>query len=78
MNIATRLGFTVFSMTGWLFAQAPPPGPKASAPIDLTGYWVSLVTEDWRYRMLTAPKGDYYRHSSERCGAESCRHVGSR
>ena len=31
-----------------------------SAPIDLTGYWVSLVTEDWRYRMLNAPKGDYY------------------
>jgi len=34
--------------------------PKAAAPIDLTGYWVSLVTEDWRTRMLTAPKGDYY------------------
>ena len=24
----------------------------------MTGYWVSLVTEDWRYRMTTAPKGD--------------------
>jgi hypothetical protein len=34
--------------------------PKAQAPIDLTGYWVSLITEDWRIRMLTAPKGDYY------------------
>jgi len=34
--------------------------PKAAAPIDLTGYWVSLITEDWRIRMLTAPKGDYY------------------
>jgi hypothetical protein len=34
--------------------------PKAAAPIELTGYWVSLVTEDWRYRMLNAPKGDYY------------------
>jgi hypothetical protein len=34
--------------------------PKAAAPIDLTGYWVSLITEDWRTRMLTAPKGDYY------------------
>jgi len=33
---------------------------QPSAPIDLTGYWVSLVTEDWRYRMLNAPKGDYY------------------
>jgi hypothetical protein len=37
----------------------PPPTPKAAAPIDLTGYWVSLVTEDWRYRMVTPAKGDY-------------------
>jgi hypothetical protein len=36
----------------------PPPTPKAGAYIDLTGYWVSVVTEDWVYRMLTAPKGD--------------------
>src|SRR5947207_1206628 len=34
--------------------------PKAAAPIDFSGYWVSLITEDWRVRMLTAPKGDYY------------------
>ena len=33
--------------------------PKAAAPIDLTGYWVSVVTEDWRYRMVTPAKGDY-------------------
>jgi hypothetical protein len=33
--------------------------PKASAPIDLTGYWVSVVTEDWRYRMVTPAPGDY-------------------
>ena len=40
---------------------AGPPAPitpRASAPIDLTGQWVSLVTEDWRYRQFT-PKGDY-------------------
>lgn len=37
---------------------SPPPAEKA-APIDLTGYWVSVVTEDWRWRMLTPPKGDY-------------------
>ncbi len=46
-----------------MHAQAPPGAgqtAKAAAPIDLTGYWVALVTEDWRYRMLTAPKGDYY------------------
>jgi hypothetical protein len=39
--------------------QGPPPSPKAAAPIDLTGYWVSVVTEDWRYRMITPSKGDY-------------------
>ena len=37
----------------------PPPPAKAAAPIDLTGYWVSVVTEDWRYRMVVPPKGDY-------------------
>jgi hypothetical protein len=33
--------------------------PKESAPVDLTGYWVSIVSEDWRFRMLTPPKGDH-------------------
>jgi hypothetical protein len=33
--------------------------PRAAAPIDLTGYWVSVITEDWRYRMVTPGKGDY-------------------
>jgi hypothetical protein len=33
--------------------------PRVAAPIDLTGYWVSVVTEDWRWRMLTPPRGDY-------------------
>jgi len=32
---------------------------KASAPVDLTGYWVAFVTEDWRFRMVTPRKGDY-------------------
>jgi hypothetical protein len=38
---------------------AQPQTPKAAAPIDLTGYWVSVVTEDWRYRMVMPAKGDY-------------------
>lgn len=38
---------------------APPSSPRAAAPVDLTGTWVSLVTEDWRYRIFTPPKGDY-------------------
>src|SRR5205807_2422396 len=26
---------------------------------DLTGYWVPIITEDWRWRMMTPPKGDF-------------------
>jgi hypothetical protein len=37
----------------------PPATAEASAPLDLTGYWVSLVTEDWRFRMVTPALGDY-------------------
>ena len=36
-----------------------PPTARAAAPVDLTGTWVSIVTEDWRWRMRTPPKGDY-------------------
>jgi hypothetical protein len=32
--------------------------PRQAAPVDLAGYWVSVVSEDWRYRMTTPPKGD--------------------
>jgi hypothetical protein len=38
---------------------APPASPRDAAPIDLTGQWVSIVTEDWRFRMVTPPKGDF-------------------
>jgi hypothetical protein len=32
---------------------------RASAPKDFTGYWVSVVTEQWNLRMLMPPKGVY-------------------
>jgi hypothetical protein len=38
-------------------AQASPTA-RATAPLDLEGNWVSVVTEDWRWRMLTPAKGD--------------------
>jgi hypothetical protein len=47
-----------------LAVVAQPPGPpparsaRDAAPIDLTGQWVSIVTEDWRFRMVTPPAGD--------------------
>jgi hypothetical protein len=37
------------------------PSARDAAPIDLTGYWVSYVTENWRYRMVTPAKGEYRR-----------------
>ncbi len=38
---------------------AGPPRPaQVIAPIDLTGTWVSVVSEDWRWRMATPPRGD--------------------
>src|SRR2546429_2878672 len=46
-----------------LFAQAgrgnAPSTPKAASPTDFAGYWVSVVSEDWLYRMVTPAKGDY-------------------
>jgi hypothetical protein len=53
----------VFALASTAVAQrggppSPPATPKAQAPFDITGYWVSLVNEDWRYRITTAPKGD--------------------
>ena len=41
---------------------APPAQPQSAqqaALFDLTGYWVSVVNQDWRVRMMTPPKGDY-------------------
>ena len=58
---AMSLGSTIpVSAQGRGGAPAPR-SARESAPIDLTGYWVSLVTEDWRFRMVTPRKGDYAR-----------------
>jgi hypothetical protein len=43
-------------------AQQPPAAArtaKSEAVFDPAGYWVPLITEDWRMRMVTPPKGDY-------------------
>jgi hypothetical protein len=41
-------------------AQAPGARPtaRASAPVDLTGQWVSVIADDWRWRVVVPPKGD--------------------
>ncbi len=38
--------------------RGAPPVPQAMAPWDPTGYWVAIVSDEWRYRMLTPPKGN--------------------
>jgi len=58
---ALALGALIASWAGAHTAPAPmrPSSARQSAPIDLTGEWVSIVTEDWRWRMLPPGKGDY-------------------
>ena len=59
------LGLAAFGGPASLYAQRPggasSPSARDAAPIDLTGYWVSYVTENWRYRMVTPAKGEYRR-----------------
>ena len=61
VSAALILVFSIgaYAQRGGRGAPGPPAAPRAAARIDITGYWVSLVTEDWRYRQFTPPKGDY-------------------
>jgi hypothetical protein len=38
---------------------AAPPSVSTAPPVDLTGYWASVITQNWRLRMVTPAKGDY-------------------
>ena len=63
-SIAVIAGLIALGVAGRVDAQRgggqpTPSAPRAAAPIDLTGYWVSIVTQDWRWRMVTPAKGDY-------------------
>ena len=42
-------------------AGAAPEAARAAAAIDLTGTWVSVISEDWPQRMLPPRKGEYTR-----------------
>jgi hypothetical protein len=63
--VAWTLSVAVFiALSGTASAQArgaaaPPPTPRAAAPVDLTGNWVAIISEDWRWRMVTPAKGDF-------------------
>lgn len=62
MKPATFLSLMVLGCAAVALHAQPARGAQtaqAAAPIDLTGYYVSVVTEDWRFRMMTPAKGDY-------------------
>jgi hypothetical protein len=65
MSCALSLLLSLVSVAANEPADAqPPPGPpdtrspRERAPIDITGQWVAIVNEDWRWRMITPPVGD--------------------
>jgi hypothetical protein len=64
LAILFALGITVRTRTANAQAggppgqRLPPPTPRAGALIDLTGYWVSIIDDEWRWRMITPAKGD--------------------
>ncbi len=61
---AMLLGVLFFGATVEIQAQGrgrggpPAPPGRPGAPVDLVGTWVSVVTEDWQWRMRTPAKGD--------------------
>jgi hypothetical protein len=65
ISVSVVAGVMALGLVGRVDAQrgggapTPPRAPRAAAPIDLTGNWVSIVTQDWRWRMVTPAKGDY-------------------
>jgi hypothetical protein len=57
--LALLLALSAHSQAQQRGRGGPPQTPQQAAAIDLAGYWVSVVTEDWRVRMVTPPKGYY-------------------
>jgi hypothetical protein len=61
--LAAAAIFSALPFTAVIAQNGPPvsmhKSPKQMAPYDLTGYWVSIVDENWRFRMVTPPKGDF-------------------
>ena len=57
--LALVLPACIYAQGGRGGRGGPAPVAKVAAPIDVTGYWTAVITEDWHERMLTAPKGDF-------------------
>jgi hypothetical protein len=57
--IALALASPAFAQRGGGRGRGAPANPRDGAAIDLTGYWVSVISEDWKFRMVTPKKGVY-------------------
>jgi len=51
------LSFGAYAQAGRGGTAAPAPAKASPAALDLTGYWVSLIVDEWRFR-VTPQKGD--------------------
>ncbi len=58
--------FTAILLLAATSAHAQQPSAWGAAHFDLTGYWMPIITEDWRTRMTTAPPGDGRRPAKPR------------
>jgi hypothetical protein len=61
MLAASTVVLSVVTPGALVAAQQPPPPkgtPRSAAPTDFAGYWTAVITEDWRFRMVTPPRGD--------------------
>ncbi len=59
MLVAIGVSAPIAAQRGQGRQGGPVTSARDAAPVDLTGYWVSVVTEDWRYRMVTPARGDH-------------------
>jgi hypothetical protein len=57
--LATGFSVAIAGQRGQGRQGGPAASAKEAAPVDLTGYWVTVITEDWRYRMVTPARGDH-------------------
>src|SRR5262245_39968887 len=59
MRRAACAGFVLLATASLSAQRGGAQNARTASPVDLTGYWVTIVTEDWRYRMVTPARGDH-------------------
>jgi len=59
MKTTARIALCLAAVLAATSASAQQSLYQRYAPIDLTGTWVTIVTEDWQVRMIVPPKGDF-------------------